>query len=815
MAYKAEIDVSVKNLNQVTDLETKLSSISRNVNALNKGTGGGRRGGGGGGGGSSASPEKEELAVLKLQNTALTQVNRGLRAQNKLKGDGLKLTKAISDLENIAAKNDIDDLDSVRKEIEENKKILIQTEEKLIDEKRITAEVEKRAKLLKGGPTGFKADQFGPQMAPTKGAGQAAMSIDTITKQSEKRLAIEMKLRELEAQGVNTKKLRVKMGELVDAQNRRDFGDIKRINGELGKGIAKEKGKLRILKLQNQERKKEDKEIRRTAPSSALNFDKRTNKLLRGPAGSGGGGFRNLARRFDTQSALISGGFPLLFGQGPGVAAAGALGGGIGGMFGQMGGFAGGIAATAAVQAISSALDEISKLGQAMGAFTQDTQAMTAAMGLQGSAQEAQLRRIEKTQGKTAAFNASMKMMENRIGTDGVRKIRQFGETTQVLGRIFSDTVLKLQAFGAGIADFLAKIFVGDKKLQEARVNQTIDDMAAGGNTEALALLAREKEIGETGFKTTQTSVRSTSKKTVALPGTKDALAEIKRAKELLVIRNSVSLSNDEILSKSQNLVKTKTDELDLQNRIKQEMAKGTNKELATSLARVNQIFDKEQEILQSKVDQSKLDVDNAEKDGITGDKLQKIKDIHQANTEELKKHNKLRGDAIKLEEDLALATDSLKTNFERIGESIASGVSDNLTAAIQGTKTLGDAAKSILNDLSSSLIRLGVNTLLSKIPGFGGLPILGGKARGGPVKAGGSFVVGEKGPELFVPKRSGTIIPNDKLGGGSTNISVNVDASGSSVQGNNESGKELGRVISAAIQSELLKQRRPGGLLR
>ena len=47
MAYNAEINVSVKNLNQVTDLEAKLSSISRNVNALNKGTGGGGRGGGG------------------------------------------------------------------------------------------------------------------------------------------------------------------------------------------------------------------------------------------------------------------------------------------------------------------------------------------------------------------------------------------------------------------------------------------------------------------------------------------------------------------------------------------------------------------------------------------------------------------------------------------------------------------------------------------------------------------------------------------------------------------------------------------------
>ena len=136
-------------------------------------------------------------------------------------------------------------------------------------------------------------------------------------------------------------------------------------------------------------------------------------------------------------------------------------------------------------------------------------------------------------------------------------------------------------------------------------------------------------------------------------------------------------------------------------------------------------------------------------------------------------------------------------------------------------TKSLGDAAKSILNDLSSTLIKLGVNTILGGLTGgaggiFGSLPMLLPRANGGPVKKGGNFLVGEKGPELFVPKRSGTIIPNDKLaGGGSTNISVNIDASGSSVQGNEQQGKELGRVISAAIQSELIKQRRPGGLLR
>jgi phage-related minor tail protein len=78
-------------------------------------------------------------------------------------------------------------------------------------------------------------------------------------------------------------------------------------------------------------------------------------------------------------------------------------------------------------------------------------------------------------------------------------------------------------------------------------------------------------------------------------------------------------------------------------------------------------------------------------------------------------------------------------------------------------------------------------------------------------------YIVGERGPELFVPNQSGNIIPNHDLagvGGGSTNIVVNVDASGSSVEGDEEQGRELGRMISVAIQSELIKQKRPGGML-
>jgi hypothetical protein len=91
---------------------------------------------------------------------------------------------------------------------------------------------------------------------------------------------------------------------------------------------------------------------------------------------------------------------------------------------------------------------------------------------------------------------------------------------------------------------------------------------------------------------------------------------------------------------------------------------------------------------------------------------------------------------------------------------------------------------------------------------------MLPGRAKGGPVSSGQTYMVGERGPELFVPGRSGTIVANDKMGGGNTNVVVNVDAKGSSVEGDEQGANQLGRVISAAVQSELIKQQRPGGIL-
>ena len=87
----------------------------------------------------------------------------------------------------------------------------------------------------------------------------------------------------------------------------------------------------------------------------------------------------------------------------------------------------------------------------------------------------------------------------------------------------------------------------------------------------------------------------------------------------------------------------------------------------------------------------------------------------------------------------------------------------------------------------------------------------VGERANGGPVTGGRSYLVGERGPELFTPGRSGMITSNENLG--STNIVVNVAASGSSVEGAAQ-GQQFGEVLALAIQSEIVKQKRSGGLL-
>jgi hypothetical protein len=87
--------------------------------------------------------------------------------------------------------------------------------------------------------------------------------------------------------------------------------------------------------------------------------------------------------------------------------------------------------------------------------------------------------------------------------------------------------------------------------------------------------------------------------------------------------------------------------------------------------------------------------------------------------------------------------------------------------------------------------------------------------ADGGAMRNG---LMGEAGPEAIMPltRGPGGRLGVDASGGGGDTISVvvNVDASGSKVSGSDTQANQLGRVVAAAVRSEIVQQKRPGGLL-
>ena len=175
------------------------------------------------------------------------------------------------------------------------------------------------------------------------------------------------------------------------------------------------------------------------------------------------------------------------------------------------------------------------------------------------------------------------------------------------------------------------------------------------------------------------------------------------------------------------------------------------------------------------------------------------------------------------------------------LSDTMANSFENSFKGIIKGTMTVADAFRNMLNRIADHFLdtaarmlanqfqqgilgllgglfnpldsaRLGAQaTAMTGIPSGADL-LPGSFANGGRPPVGRPSIVGERGPELFVPDRAGTIIPNHAMGG--MNIVVNVDASGSNVEGDENEGRALGIALSAAIETELIKQKRPGGLL-
>ena len=151
----------------------------------------------------------------------------------------------------------------------------------------------------------------------------------------------------------------------------------------------------------------------------------------------------------------------------------------------------------------------------------------------------------------------------------------------------------------------------------------------------------------------------------------------------------------------------------------------------------------------------------------------------------------------------------------------------------LTGKLNFKDLARSIIADLTRIAVRAALLNMVSGIPFFDKVT----KSEKGnvfaknkivPYKYGGIVdrptifpmadgmgLMGEAGAEAVMPLKRGR---DGKLGvqssGGIGNISVNVNASGSTVEGDSNQAAQLGKMLGMAVQAELIKQKRPGGLL-
>jgi len=454
-------------------------------------------------------------------------------------------------------------------------------------------------------------------------------------------------------------------------------------------------------------------------------------------------------------SGLISGAFPLLFGQGL-VGGAAGFAGGFGGTLvgGKMGGFAGGLVATAVLQQITTLAQNMTELGKAFSNLNPNVEAITGALGLAGSVEEKRLLLIEKTHGAHVALNMVTEQMNQAIGEEGVKNLTEFAEATRLAGNQFKLGMTKIQA---ALAPFM-KFFVdatGASRAETTRLANLTGDTELANMRSELATLegTSASGLGRAGAKQRQNRINNLK-------------AEIAALEEILAKRGK---------------------EIELGKFRDQQFESATKSIEDQNMFLQNQLL-----LGQQGAEIEKLKLETAKRMKIA------VEDLTPEQVKQLENLIKTRDELQKLNE-----------LYSSIASTVETGLVDAIEGAINGTKTLGDVARSVFSQIQRSLISYGVDAFLGGLPGIGKFF----RANGGPVSTGKSYMVGERGPEMFVPNTSGRIVPNSDIGG-STNIVVNVDASESSVEGDEEQGRELGRLISAAVQSEIIQQKRPGGIL-
>ena len=488
-------------------------------------------------------------------------------------------------------------------------------------------------------------------------------------------------------------------------------------------------------------------------------------------------------------SGIIGGGFPLLFGQGPLAAASGLAGGVAGGALAAipgMGQF--GFALSIAGTAIGSAMEDLT---QALKKPEENIENLVNKLGLVGTPTGELALKLEKMGLKSSAAQLLLEKFNEKMG----KSPEELLATTKKLEEFKN----KINELGTEITLFLSSVLI-----------PFIEAIGGALDTGKLLRMLKEQE-GANAFRVQQGIVDKANIYVDSIIRTNKAMGITPEKSRSQMLTEFIDIGLKEALGLPTFDKKSFTPQAG------GTPPPGSNLPMQTFQDREIKPLQQALVIEQNRLNMSgeRLNIlkEQFELDNLSAELALQISENEKLSTDERTQNIEKLKAQVNLQKQVLANAKALIDPFRQISDMIQIEMGNGIKDLIKGTRTLNDVMRNMLNKMADAFLNLAI------FGNIGGGSITGGllgsifRAEGGPVKAGGSYIVGERGPELFRPSASGNIIPNDALGG-STNIVVNVDASGSAVEGDEDRGRELGRLISVAVQSEIIQQKRPGGLL-
>jgi len=431
-----------------------------------------------------------------------------------------------------------------------------------------------------------------------------------------------------------------------------------------------------------------------------------------------------------TQSTLIGGGFPLLFGGGPIQALAGGIGGNIGERFSPGGGFAGSIAATAAVNSLGQLATSARELGEAVRTTSGTIDLMQQRSLFSSEAIEQQALALQKQGKETQLATLLSKELTRVLGPTGLGQLQKLGDSSREMAREFGILRTQMELFIAGPLTTLIKILnkvVGKANTVKA-LDQSLSELRKV-NPKEYGQILKELDLGSPGSSLNPIS-----------PQNKSRIGGIINPSNLQVQGVPVGGFSNKNLTKFLERSNSLLPEPELN------FADSFNNIRSTKVSKLEELQEERKLLERSLQIGSKAALQQKEAKEIFAEQVKLNKDNLSVTEADILKQIKKR-DAL---------TEQLNLQ-QQIKDLLSTGMTDAVMGLIDGTKTLSESLSGIARQLASLFLNRAFSAMFGGFFGEQGGYLRSGSFKafqyGGVVSSPTLGMIGEGGePEYVIP---------------------------------------------------------------